>query len=116
MDLIDRKAAVARMCGISCGCTRDMCGYGESGCARVQFVEEMPTVHAVPMDKLCKWLAVCTDDPPCISLRYCDCGIVCREKKPSDAECWKTVLTKWKEGLDAAYRRRLGGAQSERNN
>ena len=91
MDLISRKALLAAY---------DERHKGPPGGAR-ELIEDAPSVPAVPLDKLCKWLAVCTDDPPCISLRFYDCGKVCREKKPSDAECWKTVITKWMEGLDA---------------
>lgn len=64
MKLIEKQSAISRMCGINCGCTRDMCGYGDSGCARVQFVEEMPTVDAIPIEPLAVWLAGYRASPP----------------------------------------------------
>lgn len=101
MDLIDRKALL-----------KELSVHPEGGLRSIkeeflmlevrEEIRNAPTIPAVPLDKLCEWLAVCTDDPPCISLRGYDCDKVCREKKPSDAECWETVITKWMEGLDAA--------------
>ena len=107
MDLIDREAAIEAI-----DHEREiLLNQGRDGAEHVvvhharRLIEDMPTILAVPLDKLCKWLAVCTDDPPCISLRFCDCGIVCREKKPSDAECWKTVITKWMHLTQSAGKR-----------
>lgn len=86
INLIPREDAVERMCGINCGCTRDMCMYGDSGCAMVQFVEEITSVPAVPLDKLCEWLQENA------SLTY---GTLI------SAAGWKYELTRWMEGLDA---------------
>lgn len=99
MDLIRPEAAVARMCGINCGCTRDMCVYGESGCAMVQYLEDISPVPAVPLDKLCEWLGERYEPPySLVEIEKLKCPIDFRQQK----EMWLVALTKWMEGLDAA--------------
>jgi hypothetical protein len=67
-----------------------------------EFVEdELPSVPAVPLDKLCEWLAKyigfpCNYSP--IDEEMADyCGDQC---EMDDIGCWKKVLSKWMEGLD----------------
>lgn len=72
---------------------------GPAGGAR-RLIEDMPTIPAVPLDKLCEWLGALCDTPCMIAEGICERN--CQGYKPSDAECWKTVITKWMEGLDAA--------------
>jgi hypothetical protein len=99
--LIPRKDAVERMCGINCGCTRDMCMYGDNGCAMARFVEEIPSAPAVPLDKLCRMLAKYIGFPcnysPIDEEMANYCGDQC---EMDDIGCWKKVLSKWMEGLD----------------
>lgn len=62
----------------------------------------MPTVDAVPLDKLCEWLA--RIGCPCeINDGMCDMshGVDrCLGIFNSNSFCWKYLLTKWMEGLD----------------
>ena len=52
--------------------------------------------NAVPIDKMCEWL-----DEYCWSCpKYHPVCIEGEDKECKD--CWREVLTKWKEGLDAA--------------
>lgn len=65
-----------------------------------------PSVPAVPLDKLCEWLADKALPAPCYYVEdYCpyeDFGHCDKDELPSVKDCWKMVLTKWMEGLDAA--------------
>lgn len=69
---------------------------GPPGKAR-GLIEEAPGVEAVPLDKLCEWLAEYTEP--------CKLGIRCEYAVDftcmSDKDCWRYVLKKWMEGLDA---------------
>lgn len=69
---------------------------GPPGNAR-KLIEEAPGVEAVPLDKLCEWLSEYTVP--------CKLGIRCEYAVDftwmSDKDCWRYVLTKWMEGLDA---------------
>lgn len=65
-------------------------------------VGNAPTVEAVPLDKLCECLANSFSDPPCCVLENVRCKMECRGFTQMDySECWRYVLTKWMEGLDA---------------
>lgn len=58
--------------------------------------------NAVPLDKLCEWLANGFSDPPCCTLENVQCKMECRGFTQMDySECWRHVLTKWMEGLNA---------------
>lgn len=66
-----------------------------------EFVEdELPSVPAVPLDKLCEWLNVHCGRP-----NYCNdrlCGECNLDGKGFEYEtCWKTLLTEWMEEQDA---------------
>lgn len=54
-------------------------------------IEEAPTVPAVPLDKLCEWLAGYAE-PPLDALTICD----------NPFEAWKMTLTEMMEEQDAA--------------
>ena len=93
MDLISRKAAIDSI--------KDpvVKGFAMHG------LKNVPSVPAVPLDKLCLLLhdiAGC----PCYTQRGEDMcnrliGDQCNAEW-NDVECWKLFLTKWMEGLDAA--------------
>ena len=60
-----------------------------------EFVEdELPSVPAVPLDKLCEYLNSVIY--PCIICKESP-GPQCNAKRKG---CWNRVLTKWMEGLD----------------
>ena len=70
-----------------------------------EFVEdELPSIPAVPLDKLCKWLErYATMD--CDGCR--EAFGSCEDTEPSvcnSLERWKAMLTKWMEGLDDTNR------------
>lgn len=61
-------------------------------------IGDIPSVPAVPLDKLCEWLN--QYDMPC---EMCEDYLGCSEEHCDrwDGACWKMVLTKWmkEEGL-----------------
>lgn len=71
MDLISRKAAIDALNMNGC------CGMG------ITYLMDCDSVPAVPLDKLCEWLA-----------GYAEPAM--------EAETWKEVLNKWMEEQDAA--------------
>ena len=58
----------------------------------------MPTVDAVPLDKLCEWLAGNAWHLDCSDCNgeHCDCPQL-YDDSGSSPEFWKTKLTKWME-------------------
>lgn len=76
---------------------RDFCGW----------LDDAPTVPAVPLDKLCEWLAEHYGSP--CQLAEIDCYPQCEPDengecygmRTDDKRCWHDYLTKWMEGLDA---------------
>lgn len=113
MDSISRKAAIETVKKLlyetafnSCGHHQDDEIYADIAEHRIEvWLGLVPSVPAVPLDKLCEWLE-----------RYAmmDCD-GCREAFGScedeenqevsvcnSRERWKAMLTKWMEGLDAA--------------
>ena len=71
-------------------------------------LENIPSVPAVPLDKLCEWLAEHYGSP--CQLAEIDCYPQCEPDengecygmRTDDKRCWHDYLTKWMEGLDAA--------------
>ena len=69
-------------------------------------VKSVPSVHAVPLDKLCEWLAEHYGSP--CQLAEIDCYPQCEPDengecygmRTDDKRCWHDYLTKWMEGLD----------------
>lgn len=53
----------------------------------------IPSAPAVPLDKLCEWLADNADCPPGHSTLQSDC------LKPDCKACWKTVVQEWMKGI-----------------
>lgn len=69
--------------------------------ADVQKIIALPSVPAVPLDRLCEWMANSFSDPPCCTLENVRCKMECRGFTQMDySECWRYVVTKWMEGLD----------------
>lgn len=111
-DLISRKAAIEE--------TRKIADYESKNCtdwaAGLKYAEKIilpriPSVPAVPLDKLCELLAEmyhCPSSGWPSSGRACHpgcpdevfeklCGTDCESY--SDVERWRAFLTKWMEGL-----------------
>lgn len=66
-------------------------------------ISALQSIPAVPLDKLCEWLANSFSDPPCCVLENVQCKMECRGfTQMAYSECWRYVLTKWMEGLDDA--------------
>lgn len=63
-------------------------------------LNKIPSVDAVPLDKLCEWLCAQDLRPCTISDDLCERH--CQGYMPSIKNCWKNVITKWMEGLDEA--------------
>ena len=81
----------ARECQYNDFSMMDFCGW----------LDDAPIVDAVPLDKLCEWLANSFSDTPCCTLENVRCKMECRGFTQMDySECWRYVLTKWMEGLD----------------
>lgn len=90
MDLISRKAVLDFMKGWK--------GKGCKG-ETIEYVRNLPSVPAVPMDKLCEWLAERYEPPySLVDIDKLKMPIDFRQQK----EIWMNVLTMWMEGLDAA--------------
>lgn len=94
MDLIDRAAVKAGMMKY---------GFLAPDMTVHEFVEdELPAVPAVPLESLCEWLNVHSSRPiDCVGKM---CGQCEYDKFDSYKECWKALLKKWMEGLDADNR------------
>ena len=116
-DLISREAAIEEFEDM----VTSVSVYGESAearyatNARIRFIEKLnsiPSVPAVPLDKLCELLAEmyhCPGSGWPSSNRAChpDCPDEAFEKlcgtdcdKHTDVERWKAFLTNWMEGLE----------------
>ena len=103
MDLIDREAAIEAI-----DHEREiLLNQGRDGAEHVvvhharRLIEDMPTILAVPLDKLCEWLGNSFSDPPCCVLENVRCKMECRGFSHMDySECWRYILTKWMEGLE----------------
>ena len=68
-------------------------------------IEEAPTVPAVPLDKLCEWLAEHSVNIPCETCRnfsndYCTAIGDMDKPCPNKAENWQMAIKGWMEGLD----------------
>ena len=70
-------------------------------------LKSVPAVPAVPLDRLCEWLAEHYGSP--CQLAEIDCYPQCEPDengecygmRTDDKKCWHDYLTKWTEGLDA---------------
>lgn len=67
-------------------------------CVEVKEIDWMPTIDAVPLNKLCEWLAGnawhldCSD----CDCEHCDCPQL-HDDSGNSPEFWKTKLLKWME-------------------
>ena len=96
-DLISRKAALEVIRGILNTSVGFTCVLEEM----IAMVETVPSVPAVPLDKLCEWMNVHCGRPNDCNDRLCgECNL---DGEGFEYEtCWKTLLTKWMEEQDAA--------------
>lgn len=100
-DLISRKAAIDQTMG-KLDYT-DVLFDTATESEIVYMLRSLPSVPAVPLDKLCEWLAE-RYAVPCRAFDEPEklfCG-QCYEEGISNVECWKRYMIKWMEGLDAA--------------
>lgn len=68
----------------------------------VDAIKSVPTVPAVPLDKLCEWLARNAFAFECEDCEeYCRALLGCEHEVGSDPEYWKNKLTKWMDEQDA---------------
>lgn len=99
MDLISRKAAIEAL-----EFERDCLDGVEDA---IEIIQQLPSINAVPLDKLCELLADTLHTPaPCFNNEeICprmDFGYCRLLDAPDVKECWKKILTKWMEEEDAA--------------
>jgi hypothetical protein len=107
-DLISRKAAIEYLM-TNMGWT-DEDGYAvddadEKRAHIEDLINGIPTVPAVPLDKLCEWLTENRVSIPCRLCEYDDAG-KCTVQNDMSKPCpnttrdWRRVITNWMEGLD----------------
>lgn len=105
MDLISRKVVLEnldkrRTYELMDGRNK---AYGKGIRDAIKDIEALPSVQAVPLDKLCLLLSDIAGAPcytqngedKCFQLIGDSCNV-----KWSDKECWKRFLTKWLEEQD----------------
>ena len=103
-DLINRKAAIEALeFERDCLETPERINGVEDA---IEVIKQLPSVAAVPLDKLCEFLADTLHTPaPCFNneeICHCmDFGYCRLPDAPDVKECWKKILTKFMEGLDA---------------
>ena len=104
-DLISRKAAIEAIKELLY--EPDSVQYIWSSDA-LSAVKHAPSVPAVPLDKLCEWLAEHYGSPcqfaeiDCYPQCEPDENGECYGMRTDNKKCWHDYLTKWMEGLDAA--------------
>lgn len=100
-DLISRKAALEVIRGILNTSVGFTCGLEEM----IAMVKTVPSVPAVPLDKLCEWLENVFKDPPCMLDNMVQCKQECRGfQKVKYRDCWRYFLNKLMEEQDEADR------------
>ena len=93
MDLISRKAAIE---AIKDPVVKGFAMYG---------LKSVPSVPAVPLDKLCEWLSENTLNIPCSSCpnfsnEYCTVIGYASKPCPQTADDWRKAITKYMEEQD----------------
>lgn len=69
-----------------------------SWCYAVEAINSVPSVEAVPPDKLCEWLARNAFAFECEGCEeYCRALLDCENEVGSDPKYWKNKLTEWME-------------------
>jgi len=109
-DLISRKLAIEAVKIPDDGCSNPSERHGIIF-ARVEArraIQSIPSVPAVPLDKLCEWLAGNAWHLDCSDCdgEYCDCTQL-HDDSGSSPAFWKAKLTKWMEEQDAIDRCRF---------
>lgn len=108
MDLISRKALLNDMCEDREEGTFDFTDEQAEAADKIiryiiDRIQAQPSVPAVPLDKLCEWLARNAFAFECEDCEeYCKALLDCEHEVGSDQEYWKNKLTKWMEEQDAA--------------
>ena len=99
MDLISREAAKKAFPNVEKP-NDDLYGYLAPNYVR-EVLSSLPSVPAVPLDRLCEWLANSFSDPPCCAFdTNIQCKMECRGYMNMNyADCWHDAITKWMEGL-----------------
>lgn len=88
-DLISRKAAIDRLNTIPPG-----------NWSKARYTRELwnvPSVEAVPLDKLCEFLEKCGADSYCGTCKQIMGGCITDGNGCGSEHFWKELLTKWKE-------------------
>lgn len=86
-DLISRKAAIESI--------KDPVVKGFA----LYALKNVPSVPAVPLDKLCEWLDYHAGKPlDCVGEQCVKCKFGVADSV--DGNCWKAMLTKWMERLE----------------
>lgn len=93
MDLISREAAIDQAMG-KLDYT-DLIFDTATESEIVYMLRSLPSVPAVPLDKLCNLLSQHLG-----KIRCNDCWVACSDPCPGTADDWRRVVTKWMEGLD----------------
>lgn len=107
-DLISRKAALDALgeCPDNWEDSPEEVEAVNSWLYAMNAIGSVPSIPAVPLDRLCEWLANSFSDPPCCTLENVRCKMECRGFTQMDySECWRHVVTKWMEEQDAVDRR-----------
>ena len=91
-DLISRKRIMDEAKRLS----GPMTGDGWDNWGVYALIERQPSVPAVPLDKLCDWLAEKWDCPP---ERMTEEGL-CKKFNWKCSKCCRQSIEKWMEGLD----------------
>ena len=102
-DLISRKRIMDEAKRLS----GPMTGDGWDNLGVYALIERQPSVPAVPLDKLCEFLADTLHTPaPCFNNEeicpHMDFGYCRLPDAPDVKECWKKILNKWMGEQDAA--------------
>lgn len=106
MDLIDRAAAIEEVdytvTSVSVCATVEQARGATWAKGRIhERLEKMPTIEAVPLDKLCEWLERYASMKcyGCIeAFRSCEDEENQEVSVCNSRERWKAMLTKWMEG------------------
>lgn len=116
-DLISRKAAIQAIADMALGkCVADEETDDNKTCEEksamfkahqdsLMAIRHLPSVPAVPLDKLCEWLAEHSVNIPCETCRnfsndYCTAIGDMDKPCPNKAEDWQMAIKGWMEGLD----------------
>lgn len=100
MELIDRKMAIDQAMG-KLDYT-DVVFDTATESEIVYMLRSLPSVPAVPLDRLCEFLEKCGADAYCGTCKKIMGECFTDGRGCGSEHFWKELLTKWMEGLDAA--------------